>query len=200
MDIILQRERLQKSKVVKQADVVALSALLWDEFPRHVHEANFRYYEPRTAHGSSLSPALHALVAARLGDTALFDRFFGQAAEIDLANNMGNAAGGVHIAALGGLWQAAVLGAGGLRPRADGVVLDPHLPRAWSSLRFSVRWRARLLAVEVHRAARTVEVEVHGGEPMIVRLEDGPALTAAPGVRWQARRRRERWGEWEKRA
>jgi len=31
---------------------------------------NFRYYEPRTAHGSSLSPALYALVAARLGSCA----------------------------------------------------------------------------------------------------------------------------------
>src|SRR5512142_3575257 len=147
MDIVLQRERLQKSKVVKQADVVALSALLWDDYARHVHEANFRYYEPRTAHGSSLSPAMHALVAARLGDETLFDRFFRQAAEIDLANNMGNAAGGVHIAALGGLWQAAVLGAGGLRLREDGVVLDPHMPRTWSSLTFAIQWRGRVLRV-----------------------------------------------------
>ena len=38
-----------------------------------------------------------------------------QAAEIDLADNMGNAAGGVHVGALGGLWQAAVLGFAGLR-------------------------------------------------------------------------------------
>jgi kojibiose phosphorylase len=198
MDIILQRERLQKSKVLKQADVVALSALLWDEFPRHVHEANFRYYEPRTAHGSSLSPALHALVAARLGDEALFDRFFRQAGEIDLANNMGNAAGGVHIAALGGLWQAAVLGAGGLRPRPDGVVLDPHLPRTWSSLHFSVLWRARVLTVGIDRAARTVDVEVRGDEPMAIALEDGPALTATPGGRWHARREHNRWTDWEK--
>src|SRR5512142_1772997 len=140
MDIVLQRERLQKSKVVKQADVVALSALLWDDYARHVHEANFRYYEPRTAHGSSLSPALHAMIAARLGDENLFDRLFRQAAEIDLANNMGNAAGGVHIAALGGLWQAAVSGAGGMERRPEGLAFDPHLPRTWASLAFSVHW------------------------------------------------------------
>ena len=46
---------------------------------------------------------------------ALAQTYFRQAAEIDLANNMGNAAGGVHMGALGGLWQAAVFGAAGLR-------------------------------------------------------------------------------------
>jgi trehalose/maltose hydrolase-like predicted phosphorylase len=33
LDVILGRDRTQKSKVVKQADVVALSALLWERFP-----------------------------------------------------------------------------------------------------------------------------------------------------------------------
>jgi len=33
IDIVLGHERTQKSKVIKQADVVALSALLWDRFP-----------------------------------------------------------------------------------------------------------------------------------------------------------------------
>jgi kojibiose phosphorylase len=106
IDVCLGAERVGGSKVIKQADVVALSALLWDKWPVSVHEADFGYYEPRTAHGSSLSPALHALVAARLGDAALAQAYFRQAAEIDLANNMGNAAGGVHMGALGGLWQA----------------------------------------------------------------------------------------------
>ena len=89
IDACLGPERTRRSKAIKQADVVALSALLWDEWPLAVHEANFRYYEPRTAHGSSLSPALHALVAARLGDEALAQTYFRQAAEIDLAQQHG---------------------------------------------------------------------------------------------------------------
>jgi kojibiose phosphorylase len=197
MDIILQRERLQKSRVVKQADVVALAALLWDDFPPRVHEVNFRYYEPRTAHGSSLSPAMHAMVAARLSDDALFDRFFRRAAQIDLANNMGNAAGGVHIAALGGLWQAAVLGVGGLRPLDDGIVLDPHLPRTWASLRFSARWCGRILIVDLDRASRTTVIELRADEPMTVALEGGGTVRAQPGTRWVARREQDGWGQWE---
>jgi kojibiose phosphorylase len=198
MDIILQRERLQKSRVVKQADVVALSALLWDDFPRRVHEANFRYYEPRAAHGSSLSPAMHAMIAARLNEDVLFDRLFRQAAEIDLANNLGNAAGGVHIAALGGLWQAVVLGVGGLRPRDTGIVLDPHLPRTWASLRFSVAWRSRTVTVDLDRASRSIAIEAHGSEPISVALDGGDTVLADPGTRWTARREQNGWTEWQR--
>ena len=115
MDVLLGRERIQRSKIIKQPDVVMLIHLLWERMPPEVRKANFEYYEPRCGHGSSLSPAIHALVAARLGDTALAERYFRQAAEIDLADNMGNAAGGVHAGALGGLWQAAVFGFAGLR-------------------------------------------------------------------------------------
>src|SRR5262249_53951915 len=67
MDGLLGRARTQASQVVKQADVVALIALLWDELSPEARRANFLYYEPRTSHGSSLSPGTHALVAARLG-------------------------------------------------------------------------------------------------------------------------------------
>ncbi len=122
-----------------------LMYVLWDRFPAAVREANFRYYEPRTGHGSSLSPSIHALVAARLGDMDTAARYFRQAAEIDLADNMGNASGGVHAAALGGLWQAAVFGFGGLHFGPDGPALDPRLPPGWRGLRFPIQWRGASL-------------------------------------------------------
>ena len=143
MDVLLGRERTQQSKVIKQPDVVMLIHLLWDRFPPDVRRVNFEYYEPRCGHGSSLSPAIHALVAARLGKTALAERYFWQAAEIDLANSMGNAAGGVHLATMGGLWQAAVLGFAGLRLAPHGPELRPRLPRAWRDLSMRIQWRGR---------------------------------------------------------
>jgi len=76
MDVVLGRERTQRSQVVKQADVVALLALLGEEFPARVSEANLRYYEPRCGHGSSLSRSMHAIVAARLGDVSMAERYF----------------------------------------------------------------------------------------------------------------------------
>ncbi|MBI5546806.1 MAG: hypothetical protein HY901_23230, partial [Deltaproteobacteria bacterium] len=145
MDMLLGRERTLRSRIVKQADVVMLMQLLWDRFPAEVREANFRFYEPQTCHGSSLSPATHALVAARLGHATLAAEYFKQAAEIDLANNMGNAAGGVHAAAMGGVWQAAIFGFGGVAVRDDVLRVDPRLPETWRSLRFFLRYRGARL-------------------------------------------------------
>lgn len=141
MDVLLGRERIARSKVIKQPDVVMLIYLLWDRFPAEVRKANFEYYEPRCGHGSSLSPAIHALLAARLGKFSLAERYFEQAAEIDLANNMGNAAGGVHAGALGGLWQAAVFGFAGLHLAEDGPQYQPNLPATWRSMSTQFQWR-----------------------------------------------------------
>jgi trehalose/maltose hydrolase-like predicted phosphorylase len=68
LDVVLGRERIRRTQVVKQADVVALLALLPEEFPPGAAAVNFRYYEPRCGHGSSLSRPMHGVVAARLGD------------------------------------------------------------------------------------------------------------------------------------
>jgi len=196
IDVCLGREQTRQSKAIKQADVVALCALLWDEWPRAVHEANFNYYEPRTAHGSSLSPALHALVAARLGDGALARSYMRQAGEIDLANNMGNAAGGVHIAALGGLWQAAVFGVAGIRLREDGIALDPHLLPGWTGMRCSVQWRGRVLRLTLAADPARIEVEVDGPGELTVAIVEGPACAARPGRRYAVGREGSAWGAW----
>lgn len=156
LDLVIGRQRLERSQAIKQADVVMLIWLLWDEFRPEVREANFRYYEPRCAHDSSLSPAMHALVAARLGDMDTACRYFRRTIEIDLANNMGNAADGVHIAALGGLWQAAVFGFAGLQLTPGGPRLDPRLPAGWQAVEFSLQWRGQRYPLRA-TAARPTE-------------------------------------------
>jgi trehalose/maltose hydrolase-like predicted phosphorylase/hydroxymethylpyrimidine pyrophosphatase-like HAD family hydrolase len=163
IDMLLGRERTQRSKVVKQADVLMLLYLLWDQFPFEIHEANFRYYERRTGHGSSLSPPIHAAIAARLGHTELAQRYFRQTAEIDLANNMGNAAGGVHVGALGGLWQAVVFGFAGLELTPQGPHANSHLPGAWRKLHFAIQWHGERIAFELCPEAQSVAPvpEVH---------------------------------------
>jgi kojibiose phosphorylase len=197
VDVCLGAQRTARSKVIKQADVVALSALLWDSWPVAVHAANFRYYEPRTAHGSSLSPALHALVAARLGDRALAAAYFHQAAEIDLANNMGNAAGGVHMGALGALWQAAVFGAAGLQLRDTGIALGPQLPLGWVELSFPVQWRGRFLRLRFGADPKRIEVAVEKGDELTFAVLKGPACRARGGQRFVLRGDQSGWGNWE---
>jgi trehalose/maltose hydrolase-like predicted phosphorylase len=164
LDVLLGRERVQASQVVKQADVVALLALLPDECDGEARLANFRFYEKRCGHGSSLSKGVHALVAAQLGETEAAVRYFGETAATDLRATGDSSAGGVHIAALGGLWQAAVFGFAGLSLREDALGIDPRLPPAWRTLGFCVHWRGRLVRVEIDQAAREVRAELVRGD------------------------------------
>jgi len=167
IDVVIGRERTQRSQVVKQADVVALLALLPDEFPGAAAKANFRHYEPRCAHGSSLSAGIHALVAARLGETETALRFLRQAAAADLELDP-NSAGGIRIAGLGGLWQAIVLGFAGLDLKSDMLGIDPRLPPQWRSLSFRVRWRGRYVAIRI--SGNTVQATLVEGEGMEMRI------------------------------
>jgi trehalose/maltose hydrolase-like predicted phosphorylase len=167
IDVVIGRERTQRSQVVKQADVVALLALLPDEFPGAAAKTNFRHYEPRCAHGSSLSAGIHALVAARLGETETALRFLRQAAAADLELDP-NSAGGIRIAGLGGLWQAIVLGFGGVDLRGETPGIDPKLPPQWRSLSFRVCWRGRSVAIRI--AATSIEATLAGGEAMEMRI------------------------------
>ena len=172
MDVVLGRERTQRSQVLKQADVVALFAMLPDAYEKKVQATNFRYYEPRCGHGSSLSRGLHAMVSARLGDVALAERYFRETADIDLADTTTGSAGGIHIAALGGLWQAAIFGFAGLSCRDDGLAFEPHLPPAWTAMEFRVHWRGRRVHVRIEASSRLLSATLEHGQPLMIRSGD----------------------------
>lgn len=169
MELVLGTERVRQSQIVKQADVVMMLALLWECFTPREREVNFRHYEPLCAHDSSLSPGVHALVAARLGDVDLAYRYFTRAKDVDLANAMGNTAGGVHIGALGGMWQAVMHGFAGMSLCEDGLSFEPHLPRHWDSLAFPLSWRGRRVRLRIQSEPLTVDATLEYGEPMVVR-------------------------------
>ena len=185
IDVILGRERTQAGKIIKQADVVMLLHLQWARIPAAMREANFRYYEPRTEHGSSLSPAMHALVAARLGDMDMALRYFRQAREIDLANNMGNASGGVHIASLGGMWQAIVFGFAGLSLSEDWLGFLPHCPPGWHSIRFVLQWRGQKLQVRI--ASSSLEIGIVNGTAVPISVDNALPVQVEIGHdrRWE---------------
>jgi trehalose/maltose hydrolase-like predicted phosphorylase len=176
IDVVIGRELTQRSQVVKQADVVALIALLPEEFPGTTAETNFRYYEPRCAHGSSLSTGMHALVAARLGDAEMALRYHRATAAADLDPDP-NTAGGVHIAGLGALWQAVILGFAGLDLKGDTLGVDPKLPPQWRSLSFRVGWRGRSVAIAI--SGNTVQATLIEGEGMELRIGATTAKLAA---------------------
>jgi trehalose/maltose hydrolase-like predicted phosphorylase len=195
VDVILGHKRVQQTNIVKQPDVLMAIYLLWDELQPEVRKANFLYYEPRTAHGSSLSPSIHALLAARLGEMELAQRYLQQSAEIDLSNNMGNAAGGVHAAAIGGLWQAAVFGFAGLQHCSETVKLSPNLLPHWRGLSFPLQWRNHNLYISIRH--ESIRVKAAGPDSIQVLLANGPALRASPDRSYVTVHEQDGWADWQ---
>jgi trehalose/maltose hydrolase-like predicted phosphorylase len=122
---------------------------------------------------------MHGLVAARLGDAAAALRFFRQTAAIDLAAKRVGSAGGIHIAAQGGIWMLSVLGFAGLSLRSDGIAIDPHLPTGWNSVAFSVQWRGRRIKIRIDQTERRLNATLEAGEPMILFVGGKPNHLAA---------------------
>lgn len=183
IQVLLGREATARTQIVKQADVVLLLFLLGDRYDPETVARNFDYYEPRCDHASSLSPSIHALVAARLGRFELARRYFDQAAGIDLADEMGNAALGLHAANCGGLWQAVVFGAAGMRPMEDGLGFDPRPLPGWESLSFAVEWRGGRLEVKIQgEPARAHFTLARDAGPMMIRVGRGAGRSLAPGT------------------
>jgi trehalose/maltose hydrolase-like predicted phosphorylase len=139
MDWILGHGPTQGIMVIKQADVVMLMALLGEKVgtPEELRR-NWDFYYPIVDHGSSLSPAMHAWVAARLGLMHEAYDMFIHAATIDLEDNKGNVRDGIHAAAAGGLWQSIVFGFAGVQVKNGELTVDPKFPDHWRSVRFRV--------------------------------------------------------------
>src|SRR5215469_12696114 len=148
-DAVLGRDGVQQSQVIKQADVVMLMYLLSDQFDRAQIETNFDYYAPVCGHGSSLSPSIHSMVSSRLGRREEALSYFRQSAAIDLADGMGNGAAGIHMAALGGNWQAIIKGFCGVRASEYALEVAPALPSSWQAVKFSVIYDGSPVAVTV---------------------------------------------------
>ena len=181
MDVVLGRDRIQRSQILKQADVVALLALLPEAFPGEAAASNFHHYARRCSHGSSLSPPLHGLAAARLGLTETALAYFRQTAAIDLGDTHVAIGGGIHIAALGGLWLIAVAGFGGLSLAADGLALSPRLPATWTSLAFRCQWHGRSLAIRIGQGGCAIDATLEAGAPMTLHI-DGQAHILRAGA------------------
>ena len=173
-DVFLGRERTRQAQVVKQTDVLMLHHLVPDEVAPGSLEVNLDYYEPRTAHGSSLSPGTHAALLARAGRFEAALDALEMTAYLDLDDRTGTAAEGLHIPTMGGLWQALAMGFAGIRPAGDALAVDPRLPPAWSLLEVPVRFRGRRLRATVEhervtlRSSGPVSVIVAGEGPLIV--------------------------------
>ena len=149
---LLGEERIQSAAVIKQADVLMAMTLIPDEADRiGSADANWKYYEPKADHGSSLSLGFHALLAAQMGEPELGYRLFRRAAAIDLDDSMGNGFHGIHTACQGGLLLTALFGFAGLHLEAGNPATNPQLPDHWRSIGLSFYHRGEVRSLEISR-------------------------------------------------
>ncbi len=175
-DLLLGRARVESAQVIKQADVLMLHHLVPDEVKPGSLGANLDFYEPRTAHASSLSPGIHAALLARAGRHEAACEELRLTGRIDLDDMSETTAGGVHLAAMGSVWQAIALGFVGLRPAGETLRIEPRLPPQWRGLGMRLRFRGTRLRLEIGPGG----VEVIPEAPLSVRLGEGEPLVVGP--------------------
>ena len=167
MQSILGIDGANKRQVLKQPDVLMLIYLMRQsqEFPYDpkILKANWDYYARRTdiTHGSSLGPAIHAILASDLGDVQEASDRFWQAVLVDIEDTRTNAAEGIHGASAGGIWQVLVWGFGGVQLTENGPIANPHLPPSWTRLKFKLHWRDQWHEFDLKNEVNNVNTETN---------------------------------------
>ena len=101
-------DRLQRYKVVKQADVILLMTRLPELFSKKERLTAWNDFEPLCLHDSTLSFASHALFAVQNGITDKAMYYFSKALFLDIYDVMNNTGKeGLHMAGMGEIWNAA---------------------------------------------------------------------------------------------
>ncbi len=150
---ILGVEPVQRYQIVKQADVLMLLTLMDEHFDLETKRVNWDYYYPITDHeyGSSLTPALHVILACELGHIDTAYELYMIGALTDLEDLRLNAASGIHEASCGAVWQATVLGFAGLRITDEGYTTSPSWPNGWTRLAFTFQHKGKSFAVDLRK-------------------------------------------------
>ena len=172
-------DRIYRSDMIKQPDVLMFLYLYNSSFTREVKRINYEFYEPRTIHESSLSPAIHSILAAELDRMDEAVRFFGYATRLDLDNYNRNTREGLHITSIVMAWANIVYGFAGLRSDGEQLIFAPRLPERWKRLTFSVMYRGRVIRICME-ADKTVFCLAQG-EPLTVLIYDQPHTIDAEG-------------------
>ncbi|WP_105616910.1 glycoside hydrolase family 65 protein [Vallitalea okinawensis] len=138
-----------ETQLIKQPDVIMLMLLLEDEFDEEMKHINYRYYEKRTMHKSSLSPSMYSIMGLRLGYRDMAYDYLMKTLMVDLGDNQGNAEHGLHAASTGGAWQSLIFGFGGVRIKNGELHINPWLPEHWQEIAFQIFWKGEVIQVSV---------------------------------------------------
>lgn len=156
-------DRILRSCFIKQADVLQGIYFFEDDFDIDTIRRNYDFYEPMTVHESSLSPCVHSIIAAKLGDKPRSYEFYQRSARLDLDDYNNDTEDGLHITSMAGTWMSVIKGFGGMRVRNGQVYLNPFVPENWKSFAFKIRFRNNILNIITTSDHVTIE-NLEGGD------------------------------------
>ena len=168
-------DRIYRNDMIKQPDVLMFQLLYNSDFTLEQKRANYMFYEPRCIHESSLSPSVHSILAAEIGEYRQAYDFFAFATRMDIDDYNRNTHEGLHTTSISAAWLNIVYGFAGLR--SDGEIsLNPICPEAWKSYSFKITVNGALLSIKVDKngvnirnnSQKAVKLIVYGEEYTIL--------------------------------
>lgn len=167
-------DRILRSCFIKQADVLQGLYFFEDRFDIETIKRNFDFYEPMTVHESSLSPCVHSILAAKLGYEEKAYEMYLRTARLDLDDYNNDTEDGCHITSMAGTWLSVIKGFGGMRVVDGELQLNPFIPKRWESYTFKVKFRKRVVRIEVRKDSHRAFLEA--GEPLTIQINGTSTL------------------------
>jgi maltose phosphorylase len=160
--------RIFRYDMTKQPDVLLLMLFHSHDYSDKLKRVNYDYYEPRCSHESSLSPGIHALLAAELGKHEQAYRYSLHAARLDLDDYNRNTSEGLHTTSMAAAWLNMVYGFGGMRSDGPLLSFNPSIPKKWKAFSFRILYQNNVLSVRVDK--QYVSFKATGGEGVLIEV------------------------------
>jgi maltose phosphorylase len=152
-------DRIYRTDMIKQADVIMMLFMYSKDFSKEIKRINYDYYEPRCIHESSLSPSVHSIIAAEIGEYGEAYEFFRFATRLDLDNYNRNTNEGLHMTSIAAAWMNIVYGFGGMRSDGEQLSFEPSIPETWTSYQFPLIYRGVLLEIKITKDTVSILVK-----------------------------------------
>ncbi len=150
-------DRILRSIFIKQADVLQGLYLFEDHFDLETIRENFDFYEPKTVHESSLSPCVHVILAAKIGNLDKAYELYLRTSRLDLDDYNHEADEGLHITSMAGTWMSVVEGLAGVRIFENDVKINPVIPENWKAYSFRILVKNTPITIKVTKDNVQVE-------------------------------------------
>lgn len=157
---------IYRHRVNKQADTLLAEMLFPEDQSQEQLARDYDYYEPITTHDSSLSRSIFSILASRLDRRDKAYNYYMDTSLMDLVDLQGNAKDGLHEANLGGSWLGLTYGFAGMYVAAGKLHITNHLPQEINQLSYRLRFRGRVLEVQLTQGS--TQVQVVSGTPLMI--------------------------------